>query len=370
MKIESFKLERIQSIWEHVVEYNLAESGIHPLSLEEFLNEKEIEEIPKLKMGYSQTNGTIELREKISELYPGATIENILVTNGSSEANFLLIWSSVEVGDEVIFMMPNYMQIWGLLRCFGATVKSFYLKEDLSWAPDLEELKELVTDRTKLIIITNPNNPTGAILSEKAMEEIINLADKVGAWIIADEIYRGVELNGEITPSFWGKYDKTAVVGGLSKAFGLPGLRIGWIVSSKELVNKLWHYHDYTTIAPSTLSDWLAQIALSPHNREKILERNRKILRKNLSTLISWFEKQGDLFQYIPPKAGAIVFTRYNLNIDSIQLVNKLIHEKSVLIAPGAYFTMEGYIRFGYGVEENYLINALSRIEELINELR
>ncbi len=370
MKIESFELERIQSIWEHVVDYNLAESGIHPLSLDEFLNEKEREEISKLRIGYSQTNGTIELREKISKLYPDAKTENVLVTNGSSEANFILIWSSVEPGDEVIFMMPNYMQIWGLLRCFGASVKSFYLKEDLSWAPDLEELRGLVTDRTKLIIITNPNNPTGAVLNEETMQEIINLADKVGAWIIADEVYRGAELNGEITPSFWGKYDKVAVVSGLSKAFGLPGLRIGWIVSSENLIDKLWHYHDYTTIAPSTLSDWLARIALSPDNREKILKRNRQILRKNLSILMSWFEKQGDLFYCIPPKAGAIVFARYNLNINSIQLVNKLIHEKSVLIAPGDHFTMDHYLRFGYGVEENYLINALSRIEELIKELK
>ncbi|MCP2521122.1 aminotransferase class I/II-fold pyridoxal phosphate-dependent enzyme, partial [SCandidatus Aminicenantes bacterium Aminicenantia_JdfR_composite] len=241
-------------------------------------------------------------------LYTGAKIENILVTNGSSESNFIFIWSSIEPEDEVIFTMPNYMQIWGLLRCFGAKVKLFYLKENLAWAPDLEELKKLVTDKTKLIIITNPNNPTGAVLSEEEMEEIINLADKVGAMILADEVYRGAELNGEITPSFWGRYDKVAVVGGLSKAFGLPGLRIGWIVSSKDLIEKLWHYHDYITIAPSTLSDWLARIALSPNIREKIIQRNRKILRKNLSILISWFEKHNDIFHCIPPKAGAIAF--------------------------------------------------------------
>ena len=370
MEIEPFELERIQSIWEHVVDYNLAESGIHPISLDEFLNEKELEKIKEIKLGYSQTNGTPELREKIAKLYPGAKIENILVTNGSSEANFLLVWSSIEPGDEVILMLPNYMQIWGLLRCFSANIKPFYLKESLNWSLDLEELNNLITEKTKLIIITNPNNPTGAVLNTETMEIIIDLASKVGAWIFSDEVYRGAELEGEITPSFWGKYDKIVVVSGLSKAYALPGLRIGWIVGKKDLIDKLWHYHDYTTIAPSTLSDWIARIALSPENIEKIRKRNRSILKENFSLLKSWLEKQNGVFQFIPPKAGAIVFVKYNLKINSSKFVNKLIREKSVLIASGDNFNMDYYLRFGYGVEKNYLKNALSRVEEAIEEIK
>ncbi len=369
MKIIPFELERIQSTWEHVVDYNLAESGVHPLSLHEILSSEELEEISKMRLGYSQTNGTPELRDAISKLYPGTKIENILVTNGSSEANFLLTWSSIEPGDEVIFMLPNYMQIWGLLNCFGAKVKPLYLKESLNWAPDLEELKSLVSRETKLIIVTNPNNPTGAVLSEEAMEIIIELADKVGAWIFSDEVYQGAELEGDFTPSFWAKYDKVAVVSGLSKAYGLPGLRIGWIVGPEDLIDKLWHYHDYTTIAPTALSDWIARVALSPGNREKIINRNRSILKKNFSLLNSWFKKQNGVFHSIPPKAGAITFVRYHLNINSTQLVNKLIHEKSVLIAPGDHFDMDYYLRFGFGVEEHHLMEALSLIEETIREI-
>jgi len=178
MKIEHFRMERMQSTWENVVDYNLSESGVHPLSLEELVSKEELEEIVRIGLGYSQTNGTPELRQRIAGLYPGISIEQILATAGSSEANFLLMWSLIEPGDEVVFMMPNYMQMWGLVRGFGAKLKPFWLRESLGWAPDLDELRKVVTKKTKLIILTNPNNPTGAVLSQEVMETIINLAIK------------------------------------------------------------------------------------------------------------------------------------------------------------------------------------------------
>lgn len=235
MKIDVFKLERFQSTWENIVEYNLAESGVHPLSLEEFVDRDELQKIHKLGLGYSQTNGTPELRDRIAEFYPGIHPEQILTTTGSTEANYLLIWSLIDPGDEVVFEMPNYMQIWGLLRGFGARVKTFHLREERGWAPDLEELDRAVTKKTKLIILTNPSNPTGAVLGESEMKKIINLAAKSGAWILADEVYQGAERVGQRTPSFWGRYEKTICVNGLSKAFGLAGLRIGWITGPHAL---------------------------------------------------------------------------------------------------------------------------------------
>jgi hypothetical protein len=370
MKIEQFKMERMQSTWENVVDINLSESGVHPLSLEELISQDELQEILKVGLGYSQTNGTPELREAIAKLYPGITAEQILTTAGSSEANFLLVWSNIEPGDEVIFMLPNYMQMWGLLRGFGAKVKPFWLREGLGWAPDLDELGSLVTKKTKLIIVTNPNNPTGAVLSREAMAAIIEQAEKAGAWIIADEVYQGAEREGKVTPSFWGKYDKVVIVNGLSKAYGLPGVRIGWIVGPEDFIKKTWPYHDYTTISPSILSDKLAQIALSPANREKILQRTRRILKKNYPLLRSWLESLGDLCSFIPPQAGAITFVRYNLKINSTELVTRLIHEKNVLIVPGDHFEMDHHLRFGFGSEPEYLEKGLARIEELLREIR
>ncbi|MGQ9671573.1 MAG: aminotransferase class I/II-fold pyridoxal phosphate-dependent enzyme [Candidatus Aminicenantales bacterium] len=370
MKIEHFKMERMQSTWENVVDYNLSESGVHPLSLQELVHQEELEALINIPLGYSQTNGTPELREQIAQLYPGISIDQILTTSGSSEANFLLMWRLIEPGDEIVLMMPNYMQMWGLLRGFGAKIKPFWLRESLKWAPDLDELAKLVTKKTKLIILTNPNNPTGSVLSPEAMEKIIHLAEVSGAWIIADEVYQGAEREGPPTPSFFGKHDRVIVVNGLSKAYGLPGLRIGWMVGPEDFIRKTWPYHDYTTISPSTLSDRLARIALSPPTREKILSRTRRILKHNFPILKNWLEKQAGLFSFIPPQAGAIAYVRYNLKIESLDLVNRLIQQKSVLLVPGEHFEMDHYLRFGYGSKENYLQRALIRVEEFLGEVK
>ena len=370
MKIETFKMERMQSTWENIVDYNLSESGVHPLSLRGLLTPAELEALTGIEIGYTQTNGTAGLREQIARLYPGIGLEQILVTAGSSEANFLLIWSLIEPGDEVLFELPNYMQMWGLLRAFGARVKPFCLKESLGWQPDLDEMGELVTEKTKLIVLTNPNNPTGAVLSPRSMKGIVDLAARVGAWILSDEVYQGAELSGDETPSFWGAADKVLVVNGLSKAYGLPGLRIGWVIGPEAAIKRTWPYHDYTTISPSALSDRMASIALAPGNRERILQRTRGILHANFPVLEDWLRRQDGLFTFRPPEAGAICFARYDLNIPSTALVEQLIREQSVLLVPGDHFEMEGFLRFGYGPEKDYLLKALSRVEEMLKKFR
>lgn len=370
MKIEPFEMERMQSTWEFEVDYNLSESGVHPLSFRELISPEKIERILNTELGYIQTNGPSELREAISQLYPGTTIENILVTTGSAEANFLTIWSHVESGDEILFMLPNYMQMWGLLRGFGAHVIPYYLREDLDWAPDLNEVKKTVSKKTKMIIVTNPNNPTGAVLSTEARQTIISLAEWSGAWIMADEVYQGAELDGTLTPSFWGATKKVVVTNGLSKAYGLPGLRMGWMVAPEDFIQKTWPYHDYTTICLSAVSHHLARIALQPDTRKRILERTQALLRMNLPLLEKWLERQQGSFSLIPPRAGAIAFPRQNLDLSSIQLVDRLRREKSVLIVPGEHFGLENYIRFGYGSNKEYLLQALDRIEELLERIR
>jgi len=370
MKIEEFRMERMQSTWENVVEYNLSESGVHPLTLRELVGNEALEGILSLGLGYSQTNGTPELRDEIARLYAGASVDQVLVTAGSSEANFLLMWSLIEPGDEVVFMMPNYMQMWGLARGFGAVVKPVWLRRDLGWAFDPDDLERLVTPRTRLIVMTNPNNPTGAVLSREAMRAVAACAERSGAWLIADEVYRGAELEGPVTPSFWGLTERAVVVNGLSKAYGLPGVRIGWIVGPRDFVLKTWPYHDYTTISPSVLSDRLARLALSPANREKILQRTRGILRANFPILKEWLEKQAGFFDFLPPAAGAIAFAAYHEDVNSTDLANRLIREKSVLVVPGDQFEMDRHLRFGFGSEAGYLKAGLARVEELLAESR
>lgn len=369
MKIEIFEMERMQSLWENVVEYNLSESGVHPLNLVELLTPEEEKELRQIELGYTQTNGTLPLRENISRLYRNADPEQIMVTAGSSEANFLLMWCLIEPGQEVIFELPNYMQMWGLARAFGAEVKPLWLREELGWQPDPEELKKLITEKTKLIILTNPNNPTGSILSQEIRKEIINLAAQNGAWLLVDEVYRGAERNGLETPSFWGSYDRLVVVAGLSKAYGLPGLRLGWLAGPPELVRKIWTYHDYTTISVSALTDHLATRVLEPDRRQKILKRTRDILNNNLPVLENWLNGFNGLFSYLPPQAGAILFARYNLQINSTELVEKILKEKSVLLVPGDHFELDQHLRFGYGSSQDYLKRALDRVAEVISSL-
>jgi aspartate/methionine/tyrosine aminotransferase len=370
MKIDIFELERIQSVWENRVKYNLTESGVHPYNLRELLTEKEIENLLTIRLGYGQTNGSIELREAICNLYPNSDIDNVLVTNGSAEANFLGIWSNLEPEDEILVMLPNYMQIWGIARSFGVKVKPFYLKEDLEWQPDLKELRTLITTKTKMIVVCNPNNPTGSVLNRVVMEEIVSLAKANNAWIYADEIYRGAELEGDEIQSFWGLYDKVIIACGLSKSYALPGLRIGWLVGPKPIIEKAWSYHDYTSIATGVLSNNIATIALQPEMRKKILSRNRNMLRENLKVLEKWLVKHEGMFHYVPPKAGGIVFLRYSLPINSTELVTKLREEKSCFIVAGDCFGMDKYIRIGIGSEKEYFLAGLALLSELIEGLK
>lgn len=369
MKLEEFMLERTQSLWENTVKYNLTESGVHPYSLKELLNEDELEKILTMRLGYGQTNGPIELRKTISSLYPGADLDNVLVTNGSAEANFLTIWSLLEPNDELIFMLPNYMQIFGLARSFGVKIKPFHLKEELNWQPDIDELKSQITLKTKMIAICNPNNPTGAVLSEEAMKAIVDLARKANVWLYVDEIYRGAELSGKETPTFLGYYEKVIVNGGLAKAYALQGLRIGWLIGPKKFIEKAWSYSDYTTIATNLISQRVATLVLQPELRKKVLSRNRKLLSGNLGTLVEWVKKHKELFHFIPPHAGGMAFLRYNIKINSTELSTKLREEKDVFVVAGDCFGMDNYIRLGIGSEKKYFLAGLDLIDELLREI-
>ncbi len=369
MKINIFELERRQSLWENTVDYNLTESGIHPFTLEELLDADQIKELNKIRIGYGQTNGSIELREAISKLYPASTKDTILVTNGSAEANFISIWGILDKEDDYVCMLPNYMQTYGLAEYFGANVNPFYLKEELNWQPDPEELKKVITKNTKMITVCNPNNPTGSILDASAMKCIIDLAEEADAYIHTDEVYRGSELDGKEIETFYGKYEKVLAVGGLSKAYSLPGLRMGWLVGPEEFTNKAWSYHDYTTISPSVLSQRIAEWALEPKMSEMILSRNRKLLNENLEFFLEWVETRNHLFNFIPQKAGAMSFVKYNLKMNSTELTEKLRIEKSLLLVAGDCYGMDNYLRIGIGSEKEYLEEGLNRFADLLEVL-
>ncbi len=369
MDFEIFELERIQSLYENTVKYNLTESGIHPFTLREFLTEEETETLLNIRMGYGQTDGAPELREMICNHYKGAEIDNILVTNGSAEANFTFAGSTINPGDEVVIMLPNYMQIHGIANFLGANVKPFYLKEELNWAPDLDDLKKLVNDKTKMICLCNPNNPTGAVLSEEMMKEIVQIADHVRAILHVDEIYRGAELEGDETPTFYDLYDRAIVTMSLSKSYSLPGLRMGWLVGPKDIIARGWAFHDYTSISTNMLGQYVATLVMEPERRKQVLSRGRGMLKSNLVKFQSWIDSHSDLFHFIPPKAGGIVFMRYNMDINSTELCTRLRKEKSVFIIAGDSFGMDRYLRMGIGGEQKELLEGMELIDETLREV-
>jgi aspartate/methionine/tyrosine aminotransferase len=372
MKLEQFDMERMQSTYENLVEFNLSESGVRPLTARELVEDPgALEGLLDQPLVYTQSNGTIELRRLIASMYPGAGVEHVEVTNGGSEANFITTFNLVEPGDDVVMLVPNYMQTWGLARGFGGTIREWRLVEDQAagrWRADLHELDALVSARTKLIVICNPNNPTGARLTAAELDAIARIADKHGAWILSDEVYRGAELDGVDTPSMWGRSAHAIVTSGLSKAYGLPGLRIGWIVAPPSLIASMWSYHDYTTIAPGALSDRLARVALQPERRARLFERTRSILRKNLPLIEAWLKDAGG-FHWIKPEAGAIVYVRYDHAINSTTLVTRLREEKSVLVVPGDHFGMDGYLRLGFGEPPEYNRAGLDRVKDLLKTI-
>ena len=375
MRIDLFRMERTQSVYENQVEYNLSESGVTPLTVEELLaGSDESENIGAIELKYPQSNGSEELRDRIGAFY-GAKRENVLVANGGSEANFLSIFSLVEKSDHVAVMLPNYMQTWGLAGAFGASADAFWMEEQNAggkqrWGLDIDSLHKAVGKKTKMIVVTNPNNPTGGVLSEEEMDEVVRVARKANAWLLADEIYRGAELDGQTSPTFWGRYDKLLITSGLSKAFGMPGLRIGWIVAAPKVVEKLWSYKDYTTISLGAVSDRLASIAMEPKKRERVLERTRGVLRRQLPRLEQWIHSHDDIFTYIPPVAGAIAYIRYKLPISSTALCVKLREQESVLINPGDQFGMGKYLRVGFGYDMEYTLRGLERVDRVIAELQ
>lgn len=368
MRIPVFELERVQSLYENTVEHNLTESGFHPLRLDEVLTPEQLATLAESRIGYGQTNGSAGLRQRIAALYPGQSATNVLVTNGSAEANYVACHTLLEPGDEVVMMVPNYMQIWGVVEELGATPKAFHLREEAAWAPDLDELRALVGPRTKMVAVCNPSNPTGAVLSRGQMREIVAVAERVGAWVYADEVYRGAELAGEETPSFIGLGERVLAAGGLSKAYALPGLRVGWLVGPPALIADTWAYHDYTSITAGILSNRIAEVALGPEQRPRILARNRSLLAANLGLLRRWLEGYGSTFHTVHPRAGAMAFLRYSLPANSSELSDWLRTTRSVFVLAGDVFGMDGYLRLGIGGATDHLAAGLERLAEGLEE--
>lgn len=352
MKINDFKLEVFFGKHEFTAPYLLSQSDCQSLSIQELLDlEPGAEELfLKEGLGYTQVAGNPKLREAIAKLYLSMTAENILVHTGAQEAifNFMNVFLNKE--DHVISQFPIYQSLYEI----GSAIGCEHSKWDLSfgeegWTIDIDALEGLIKANTKLIVLNTPNNPTGCCLSEKEIAQIVAIAKKHDLYIFSDEVYKGLEFDGIKAPWLADCYEKAVSLGVMSKAYGLPGLRIGWIATKdKEILEKLTKMKHYTSICSSGPSEFLATIALK--HGQTILEKNTKLIKENLKMAADFFKDHSDLFDYKPHKAGPIAFIKLKGESPVDDFCQRLLDEKGVLLLPASIYEVEGqFFRMGFG---------------------
>lgn len=360
MKIAGFKIEEWMNKYEASAAYDLTTTCIAPLSINELPFS---DEIFNLKLGYGDITGSERLKSAIGNLYEKQ--HHITVTHGAIGANQLVFLSLLEAGDEVVSIVPTYQQHYSIPESLGCNVKLYFLKEENHWLPDLEELDKMLSPKTKLLCLNNPNNPTGAVIPDWMLEEIVKIAERKNIWILSDEVYRGLNLIGKpYSKSIADIYEKGISVGSMSKTYSLPGLRVGWIAGRADIINEINHQRQYNTISISALDDYFAAVALE--NKEFISERNFKIMTNGLSVLNSWLNKTPKV-RCILPKGGTTVLLNYNRDIPSRELCKNLQRDTGVALLPGETLEMEGYVRLGYCAEN--LEKALEIFSDWLNSL-
>lgn len=362
MKIDKFKVEEWFNKYEKDAVYDLADTCVESLSIDELLEltgnrEENISELFSKKLNYGAIHGSDRLKKAISSMYEGQGLENITITHGAIGANQLVVLSIVEPGDKVVSVVPTYQQHYSIPKSFGADVNMFFLKEENNWLPDLEELEKVVGNDTKLICINNPNNPTGAVIPDEMMRKIVEIAKKSDAYILCDEVYRGLNHEGNrFSVSVADIYYKGISTGSMSKVFSLAGLRLGWIVAAREIIDEINHQREYNTISVGILDDYFASVAIE--NKEKILKRNLEKIKIGKEILTKWADSEPKV-RLVVPNGGTTAFVKYDLPISSTELCARLQEETGVMILPGETLEVDGYLRIGYANNFERLKKAL-----------
>jgi aspartate/methionine/tyrosine aminotransferase len=377
VKIETFLLERWMTRHETHVRYDIAESGILPLSTGDLLQFEPdsrraatLEKLLALPLGYSEARGTEELRGLLAATYARGDADHVLVTTGAIEANFLLFNVLLDAGDHVIAPYPAYQQLYSVPKAIGCDVSLWHVGPETGYRYDVDALERLITPRTRVIVVNTPHNPTGAMLPPDAARRVYALAESVGATVIGDEAYRWLSVpHGEpFAPPFFDLGERGISVGTLSKPFGLPGLRIGWIMAPPDLVRRCWSMRDYVSLSPGKLNDALACLAMT--HRDRIIARNRQIIEANLRTAGQWMADRETFLSWTPPRGGLLALLKYDLPIASLELADKLALEHSVMLAPGSAFGYEHHLRLGIGQRPDIFAKGLEEAGKCFDQLR
>lgn len=370
MKIKPFAVEEWMNAWEVGAKYNIAETCVDSISMNELFEltgEDKTEFLNRLcarRLSYGDIEGLPEFRKGVCGLYKTLTIENIVPTHGASGANHHVFYSLISPGDRVVSIMPTYQQLYSIPESYGADVQILHLSKENNYLPDLEKLRRLVTPKTKMICINNPNNPTGALMSEQLLREIVEIARSADAWILCDEVYRHLSQEDDWCPSIVDLYEKGISVSSMSKVFSLAGLRLGWIAThDMSVVKSCLSHRDYNLVSCGVFDEMLAAAALK--HSDKLLERSRKIVRENLQILDNWVSSEPHV-SYVKPKAGTTALVYYDLDIPSYEFCEEMYKKTGAFVTPGDCFEVPHSMRIGYAYGKQDLIDGLKAISEYI----
>jgi len=332
MRIAPFGVEQWMNEYETRCDYNLAETCCESITIQRLLDlagttpEALQAELLPMRLTYGAIEGTDRLRDAVAALYEKQGRHNVTITHGAIGANHLVHLTLVEPGDRVVSVLPTYQQHYSIPESIGADVRILRLREEQGWLPDLDELADHVRGGAKLVAINNPNNPTGSLMDRAYLERIAAICDAAGAWLLCDEVYRGID--GEdpgTTASVADLYDRGISTGSTSKAFSLAGLRLGWAVG------------------------------------DAILQRNRDLTRANRATLAAWVESEPHI-TWVPPKSGTTALLKFDLPMTSREFCVRLVEETGVMLTPGSALGVEGYLRIGYANNPQILADGLQRL--------
>jgi aspartate/methionine/tyrosine aminotransferase len=363
MKIEPFGVELWMNAYETRCALNLAETCVHSLTIAELMalagkNDRDLSALLPMQMTYGAIEGSDRLRHAIAALYTQQSPDNIVVTHGTIGANSLVHQALIGPGDRVVSITPTYQQHYSIPASIGADVVQLRLQASDGYLPDLDALRTLAKG-ARLIALTNPNNPTGALMGRDMLLQIADIARAQGAWVLSDEVYRGTEQAGtDLTPSMADLYERGISTAGMSKAFSLAGLRLGWVCGPREVIDAVNIHRDYNTISVGMLDDHFATMALESVDR--IITRSRTIVRRNLAILDHWVQTTPGV-SYVKPQAGTTAMVAYGRDRPSRDLCLALLADTGVMFVPGDVFGMEGHVRIGYACDTDVLKTGLAR---------
>ncbi|MDO4622942.1 MAG: aminotransferase [Eubacteriales bacterium] len=370
MNIKPFAVEEWMNKYETGAKYNIAETCVDSVSLDELFEltktdkEKFLGDFCARRLTYGDIEGLPELKKGICSLYKTLKPEEIVTTHGASGANHHVFYTLVQPGDRVISITPTYQQLYSIPESYGADVQFLHLTKENGYLPDLNELKSLLTPNTKMICINNPNNPTGALMSTELLQSIVKLAREVDAYVLCDEVYRHLTQDDTWSTSIVDLYEKGISVSSMSKVFSLAGLRLGWIAShDMQFVRSCFSHRDYNLVSCGVFDEVVASIALQ--NKDVLLERNRRMVRRNLSILDAWVKAEPAV-QYQKPQAGTTALVFYDMQIPSVEFCDRMYYETGAFVTPGDCFEEPFSFRIGYACEEDVLRAGLDAVSTFI----